>query len=33
MYKGYYTAHGYMGLTEYGWILFATESDYKEWRK
>lgn len=32
MYKGYYTSQGYMGLTDSGWMLFATESDYKEWR-
>lgn len=28
--KGYYTPNGYMGLINGKYMLFATESDYKE---
>lgn len=29
--KGYTTANGYMGYVEGEYILFASESDYKEY--
>ena len=29
--KGYYISSGYMGWIGSGWMLFASESDYKEW--
>lgn len=29
--KGYPTKNGYMGLTDTGWMLFSTESEYIEW--
>lgn len=31
MIQGYFTHSGYMGLTEDGWILFATEDDYADY--
>lgn len=31
--KGYPTKYGYLGLTKSGWILFATENEYKEYMK
>ena len=29
--KGYVVANGYMGYVEGKYMLFASESDYKEW--
>ena len=29
--KGYTTADGYMGYVNGRYLLFASESDYKEW--
>lgn len=29
--KGYVTANGYMGLVEGRYILFASETDYREY--
>ena len=29
--KGYVTASGYMGYVEDGYILFASEDDYREY--
>ncbi len=29
--KGYNTASGYMGLVEGGYMLFASEEDYREY--
>lgn len=29
--KGYFTANGYMGLVDGGYLLFASEDDYKEY--
>lgn len=29
--KGYVTASGYMGYVEGGYILFASEDDYREY--
>ena len=29
--KGYYNNNGYMGYVEGRWVLFACESDYREY--
>lgn len=29
--KGYTTADGYMGYVDGRYVLFASESDYKDW--
>ncbi len=29
--KGYHTSEGYMGLVEGGYILFASEADYRDY--
>ena len=29
--KGYYNASGYMGYVEGRWVLFASESDYRDY--
>lgn len=29
--KGYYTSEGYMGYVNGTYVLFATETDYKEY--
>jgi hypothetical protein len=29
--KGYYNGAGYMGYVEGRWVLFASESDYREY--
>lgn len=29
--KGYHTGSGYMGFVDGEYLLFASESDYREW--
>ena len=29
--KGYFVTAGYMGLVEHGYMLFASEEDYREY--
>lgn len=29
--KGYYNNSGYMGYVEGSWVLFASESDYRDY--
>lgn len=31
--KGYITSYGYMGLVGETWMLFATETEYREYIK
>lgn len=31
MMKGYYNNSGYMGYVDGQWVLFASESDYREY--
>lgn len=30
---GYWTAYGYKGLTQIGWMYFANETDYLDYLK
>ena len=31
MIKGYFVSEGYMGYVDGRWVLFASESDYREY--
>ena len=31
MIKGYFVSEGYMGYVDGHWVLFASESDYREY--
>jgi hypothetical protein len=33
MLEGFFTENGYVGLTDSGWMLFATEQDYIEYMR